>query len=107
MNKSNLDTARKVAALARLNFDEAGLAQIGEKFTSIMDFVGKLKNIDTKGVEATDHATAETPDTTQAASSTALRADEAVKFANAEKILEAAPMKNGRFFEVPKVIDNE
>ena len=53
------DEVRRIAALAHLEFDEAGLQQIGADLTRILDYIDQLKDVPieeivpTAGMEST------------------------------------------------------
>jgi len=85
-----------VAALARLDLSEHELATLPEDLSSILTYVEKLGELDTKGVEPTSHVVAmETP----------FREDAVTNEPNPEAALANAPRRDGNFFVVPAIIE--
>lgn len=97
MSKISKETVEKVARLASLKFDPKTLATYTQKFARVLEYVEKLNELDTKGIEPTSHATDE--------NGSGLREDVTVKFDGTDGILKNAPKLNGRLVEVPKVVD--
>lgn len=85
-----------VAALARLTFDEAALAQMEAQLNSILDHVDTLEGLDTAGVEPLAHPFAP---------AAPMRADATQPSDTAEALLNLAPRRTGRFIAVPPVIE--
>lgn len=52
-----VDEVRHVADLAKLKLNEEDLAKFQKQLTDIVDFVGKLQEVDTKNVEPTSQVT--------------------------------------------------
>jgi aspartyl-tRNA(Asn)/glutamyl-tRNA(Gln) amidotransferase subunit C len=92
------ETAEYAARLARLKFPPAELERYAAKFARVIDYVEKLGELDTKGIEPTAHALKESGHDSR------LRKDDAAPFNGAADILNEAPEKDGRMFVVPKVI---
>ncbi|MFO7818598.1 MAG: Asp-tRNA(Asn)/Glu-tRNA(Gln) amidotransferase subunit GatC [Thermodesulfobacteriota bacterium] len=86
---------QNVAGLARLEIDERKLEQFAGQMDSILEYVRKLEEVDTSGVD---------PMYTTVDNETVLREDRAEKEYPREKILENAPEDDGQFFIVPKII---
>lgn len=57
MPKLSKDEVRHIAKLARLSLSEADVEKFTTELTSILEYVGKLQEVDTKGVEATAQMT--------------------------------------------------
>ena|SRR3989338_371750 len=99
MSKIMKETVEKVARLASLKFDPKTLAAYTQKFARVLEYVEKLNELDTNGIEPTSHATNEKGE--------GLREDTTVKFDGADGILKNAPKLDGRLIEVPKVVETD
>jgi aspartyl-tRNA(Asn)/glutamyl-tRNA(Gln) amidotransferase subunit C len=86
----------KIAHLARLEFDEKDAEKMMEDMTSIVDWVEKLKEVDTEGVE---------PLTTMSHELNAFREDVVGEHLSRDRALRHAPIKDEQYFRVPKVIE--
>lgn len=86
----------KIAHLARLEFDEKDAGKMMKDMTEIVDWVEKLKEVDTEGVE---------PLTTMSHEVNALRDDEVKAHLDRESALKNAPKKDSEYFRVPKVLE--
>ena len=84
-----------VAQLARLDIDDADIDRFADQIGTILDYVDKLKQVDTTGVAATSHATAMT---------NAFRDDVEREHLEQDKALANAPEKDDGAFVVPKII---
>lgn len=89
---------QKMASLARISIPEAEKERYTKKAGAILNYVELLKEIDVSKVEAMSHAVEMNNN---------WREDEIVPSTLADTLLEQAPEKDGRYFQVPKVIDNE
>jgi aspartyl-tRNA(Asn)/glutamyl-tRNA(Gln) amidotransferase subunit C len=89
---------KRIARLAKLHFKDDELKIFESQVLDILRFVDELKRLDVEGVEPTSH-----PLTLE----NVFREDKAVPSIPADKILSHAPKHRGRFFEVPKVIDEK
>jgi aspartyl-tRNA(Asn)/glutamyl-tRNA(Gln) amidotransferase subunit C len=85
----------KLANLARLKFEAAEKEEIKKDLQRMIEFVEKLKEIDTTGVEPLLHMTDEV---------NILREDEVKGSISKEEALKNAPAHDQNFFKVPKVI---
>jgi len=87
-----------LAHLARLRFDDAGKQEIKADLQKMISFIEKLQEVDTEGVEPllfmSDEVNVLRDDVVQGSITTA----EAMK---------NAPLTDGQFFKVPKVIKKE
>jgi aspartyl-tRNA(Asn)/glutamyl-tRNA(Gln) amidotransferase subunit C len=92
------ETIRKMAHLARLSFPEADLARYTEKVSSILEYVKQLEGLDTKQIEPMSHAIEVTG---------WLRDDVIVKPILTQEIITVAPERDGMFYQVPRVIDEQ
>lgn len=86
---------RKVATLARLEFDGAELTSFSEQLTKIVSFVEKLGEVDTAGVEEMAHPLD---------LHSVLRNDDQLPGLTREQALANAPQHNDEFFLVPPVL---
>jgi aspartyl-tRNA(Asn)/glutamyl-tRNA(Gln) amidotransferase subunit C len=80
----------KIAHLSRLEFDEKNAERM------MKDWVEKLKEVDTDGVE---------PLTTMSYEINVLREDEVKEHLSHERALKNAPKKDSDYFRVPKVLE--
>ena len=85
----------KLANLARLNFDAAAKEEIRNDLQKMIQFVEKLNEIDTAGVEPLLHMSGNV---------NILRTDEVKGSISREAGLKNAAMHDDQFFKVPKVI---
>lgn len=85
----------KLAHLARLKFDNAEKAIIKNDLQKMIQFVEKLNELDTTGVEPLLHMSNNV---------NILRADEVKGSINREEGLQNAAIHDDQFFKVPKVI---
>jgi aspartyl-tRNA(Asn)/glutamyl-tRNA(Gln) amidotransferase subunit C len=89
------DEARRVAELAHLEFDDAGLDRMASEMTKILSYIDQLREIDVEGFEEHD------------ATVTPLRSDEPHPTLDRELVARNAPAWRDGFFVVPKVIGGE
>lgn len=93
--KVDKETLEKVAHLARLSIKPEEEVQLLKDMGEILNWVDKLSEVDTEGVEPITHMTQEI---------NVLRADKAEKTIEREEALKNAPDQDGQFFKVPKVL---
>lgn len=96
--KIDIKTVEEVAHLARLEFDEAGKAEILNDMNRMLAFVDKLNEMDTTDVEPLIYMTDER---------NVMREDEPKQTLTQKEALKNAPKKDSDYFKVPKVIDNQ
>jgi aspartyl-tRNA(Asn)/glutamyl-tRNA(Gln) amidotransferase subunit C len=94
--KINRELLDKIAHLSRLEFDEKDAEKMMKDMSDIVDWVEKLKEVNTDGVE---------PLTTMSHEINALRADVVKEHLSHERALLNAPKKDADFFRVPKVLE--
>jgi aspartyl-tRNA(Asn)/glutamyl-tRNA(Gln) amidotransferase subunit C len=94
--KIDKETLQKIAHLARLEFDEKDAEKMMQDMTNMVNFVEKLNEVDTTGIE---------PLTTMSHEINALREDEVKPHLNHEEALKNAPKKDTDYFRVPKVLE--
>ena len=86
----------KVGTLSRIRLTDAEVARLASQLSSILDYVDKLRELDTHGVEPLAHALPIT---------SVVRADEVRPSLAPEEALRGAPESAGDFFRVPRVLD--
>jgi aspartyl-tRNA(Asn)/glutamyl-tRNA(Gln) amidotransferase subunit C len=89
------DEARRVAGLAHLEFDDAGLDRMAAEMTKILTYIDQLREIDVKGFEEREESV------------TPLRDDEPRPSIDRAQAARNAPAWRDGFFVVPKVIGGE
>jgi aspartyl-tRNA(Asn)/glutamyl-tRNA(Gln) amidotransferase subunit C len=90
----------RVAELAYLDLSEDELEKYRRQLDEILDYIGKLNELDTSGVEPMAQVLADD----QTADAT-LREDLVVPSAVADDVLRQAPDPEPPYFRVPKVIE--
>lgn len=85
----------KIAHLARLQFNETEKTSIKNDLQKMIVFVEKLNELDTTGI---------TPLLHMSSNINKLREDEIKGSISREEALKNAPLQDGSFFKVPKVI---
>jgi len=94
------EDVEKVAELANLDLSEAELETYRSQLDEILEYIGKLNELDTANVEPMAQVLA----SDQQADAT-LREDLIVPSAVAEDVLKHAPDPEPPYFRVPKVIE--
>ena len=92
----DIDTARKVAKLARIRVDEADLPALAKELSGILGFMAQLNEVDVTGV---DPMTSVTPMRLKR------RADVVTDGGMQAAVLKNAPDAREGFFAVPKVVE--
>ena len=88
---------RNVAKLSRLELTEAEVEEFTGQLSAILDYVEKMNELDTAGVEPLAHCLPV---------SNVLREDSAKESLGTEKVLANAPQRDDEFFKVPKILDD-
>ena len=88
----------RIANLARLKFFEEEKIALTTDLERMIEFVEKLKEVDTTGVEPLLHITDAV---------NVLREDEVKQTISKKEALLNAPVTDGNFFKVPKVIKKD
>ncbi|NVJ87310.1 MAG: Asp-tRNA(Asn)/Glu-tRNA(Gln) amidotransferase subunit GatC [Algoriphagus sp.] len=94
--KIDKESIKKIAHLARLEFDEKSAEKMSQDMSQILDWVEKLKELDTKNVE---------PLTTMSSEINDMREDQVGIHLDHEAGLKNAPKRDSDYFRVPKVIE--
>ena len=92
----DIDTARRVAKLARIRVEEADLPALAGELSGILTFMEQLNEVDVEGVEP---MTAVTPMRLKR------RKDEVTDGNIQAAVLKNAPDAREGFFAVPKVVE--
>ena len=92
----DIDTARKVAKLARIRVEEAALPALAGELSGILAFMEQLTEVDVTGVE---------PMTSVTPMRLPRRVDVVTDGGIQDKILKNAPDAREGFFAVPKVVE--
>ena len=95
-SKITLEQVRHVARLARLEFDAGEEARLQADMSSILEYVDKLNELDTRDVVPTAQV---------GEAGTPMRDDVVFNCPAAEEMLANAPVRQGGFFKVPKIIE--
>ncbi len=96
--KITVDQVRDVARLARLDLPADRLGKLTGQLESILEYVAKIGQVDTAGVEPTAHALP---------LHNVLRDDVVGPSLPLEAVLRNAPDTEGPFFKVPKVLGGD
>ena len=92
----DIETARKVAHLARIKVEEDRLPALAQEFSNILDFIEQLNEVDVDDVE---------PMVSVTPMRLKRREDVITDGGYQEKILANAPDAREGFFAVPKVVE--
>lgn len=92
----DIDTARKVAKLARIRVEEADLPQLATQLSGILGFMEQLNEVDVTGIE---------PMVSVTPMRLKRRADVVNDGNYQAQILKNAPDSREGFFAVPKVVE--
>jgi aspartyl-tRNA(Asn)/glutamyl-tRNA(Gln) amidotransferase subunit C len=92
----DIDTARRVARLARIRVEEDRLPALAREFDAILGFIEQLGEVDVEGVE---------PMTSVTPMRLRRREDVVTDGGQQGKVLANAPLSREGFFAVPKVVE--
>lgn len=87
---------QRLATLARLELTLEEEHDLITHLSTMLQYIEKLKTLNTDGVEPMSHAVAISP---------LLREDRVTNRPNPEALLQNAPAREGTFFKVPKIIE--
>ncbi|MCC5986998.1 MAG: Asp-tRNA(Asn)/Glu-tRNA(Gln) amidotransferase subunit GatC [Pararhodobacter sp.] len=96
MSAIDIETARRVAKLARIRVPEENLPQLAGELTDILNFMEQLNEVDVEGVE---------PMTSVTPMRLKRREDVVNDGGIQDKVLMNAPDAREGFFAVPKVVE--
>ena len=88
----------KIAELARLNLKSEEKAKLEKDLEAILGYVQKLDSLDTKNIEPTSHVLD---------LENVFRPDQVKPAKIRDEVLDHAPLREGKFFKVPKVVERE
>ena len=94
--KLDKETIAKIAHLARLEVNESEEKSLLQDMNNILSFMEKLNELDTTGVEPLIYLTDEV---------NVFRDDKVQMDITTEEALQNAPVHDGQYFKVAKVID--
>jgi aspartyl-tRNA(Asn)/glutamyl-tRNA(Gln) amidotransferase subunit C len=86
-----------VARLARLQLTDDELERMREQLSAILQYIDKLRALDTESVEPTSHAVPLV---------NVMREDQVEPCFPREEMLANAPDRAGEFFRVPRIIED-
>lgn len=89
------DNVLHVAGLARLDLSQEEVARFEVELNDVLEFMEKLNELDTKGVEPTTHVLD---------ISNVFRQDIVVASSDVEEILANAPDREDDYFKVPSIL---
>ena len=92
----DLETAARVAKLARIRVEQDDLPALAQEFNTILGFIEQLGEVDVEGVE---------PMTSVTPMPLKRRADVVTEGEMQDKVLSNAPDVREGFFAVPKVVE--
>ncbi|WP_299755020.1 Asp-tRNA(Asn)/Glu-tRNA(Gln) amidotransferase subunit GatC [uncultured Pontibacter sp.] len=93
---TNIQTIRKIAHLARLEFNEEKEQEVLQDLNKILNWVDQLSQLDTEQVAPLIHMSEEV---------NVLREDEPRNTVSHDQALLNAPKKDSDYFRVPKVLE--
>lgn len=91
------EQVRKVAKLARLQLTEVEIDEFTDQLGAILGYVEKMNELETDDVEPLAHCLA---------IDNVFRADEIKPSLGTDRALANAPERDGPFFKVPKILDD-
>ncbi len=94
--KIDKSAIKKIAHLARLEFDENSAEKMSKDMSQILDWVEQLNELDTENIE---------PLTTMSSEINDMREDKVGKHLSHEDALKNAPKRDSQYFRVPKVLE--
>ena len=92
----DVETARRVAKLARIQVEDGDLAALAGELSNILGFMEQLNEVDVDGIE---------PMTSVTPMRLKRRADQVTEGNIQAKVLKNAPDAREGFFAVPKVVE--
>ncbi|AQT68942.1 Glutamyl-tRNA(Gln) amidotransferase subunit C [Anaerohalosphaera lusitana] len=95
--KIDQQQVKQVAKLARLDLDDSEVAKFSTELSSILEYIEKLGELDTDGVEPLAHCLPV---------NNVFREDKPRPSLSNEQALKNAPERVDKFFMVPKILDD-
>ena len=99
MKSIDKETVKRVAHLSRLELNDDELKDYSGELASILSYISKLNEVDTKDVLPTSHALSTLKNV--------FRKDFLKPSLEKEEVLKNAPDSDGDFFKVPQVIEGK
>lgn len=97
-NEITAEEVRRVSQLARLNLDDAELAEMAVQLSRVLDYVAVLDELDTTDVEPLVQAVV---------TNNAFRPDVVTESLPRESALQNAPETDGKYFFVPDILQKK
>jgi len=94
-NTIDIDQVRHIGVLSRIELDDEQAQDLAGRLGAIVEYFGKLNELDTDGVEPMAHAVG---------THNVLAEDSADESLSPDQALANAPARDENFFKVPKVI---
>jgi aspartyl-tRNA(Asn)/glutamyl-tRNA(Gln) amidotransferase subunit C len=91
----SIEEIKKIASLAKLKFSDEEIEKFASQFNEILDYVAKLNQLNTDGVEPLTHPLD---------LKNVMREDKLKSSIDTKLALSNAPDKDEKYFKVPKVI---
>lgn len=98
VSKIDESQVRHISHLARLKPSDEEVRLFSEQLSSILEYMNLLNEVDTSNVSPTAHALPV---------HNVFRVDQPGKSLDPDKALANAPQRDGNFFAVPKVLDQD
>ena len=95
--KIDKEIVKRVALLSRLSLTEDEISEYGSQLETILEYISKLNEIDTRDVPPTSH--------TLSTLKNVYRKDILKPSLKTEEALKNAPSSEGDFFKVPQIIE--
>ena len=97
MTQISSEVVCKVAKLARLELKEEEIINYAGQLEKILGYVAQLEKVDTNEIEPTTRAVEVV---------NVLRNDSVIQTTSREELLDLAPLREGDFFRVPKILSD-
>ena len=94
--KINQNVISKLARLSKLKFNEDEMKLISNDLSKMLDFINKLQDLDTEGIDPLIHVNEEINN---------WREDQVQGMISQEEALSNSPVKDGTYFKLPKVLE--
>jgi len=98
---------KHIARLARLHFKDEELRVFESQVAEILAFVDQLKEVNVSGVEPTSHPLALSNVFREDKPNPSIPIEEFLKKSPRSRQIAGGPSAKGRFFEVPKIIEDK
>ena len=98
MTQISSEVVCQVAKLARLELKEEEIVSYASQLEKILGYVAQLEKVNTKDIKPTTRAVEVV---------NVLRNDSVISSEGREELLDLAPLREGDFFRVPKILSDE